>query len=129
MTITDFNYESSYLPSLTCNMDVKSSYWQINFPPVEASSGQEWQIQISNVTDYIGRSTGRSPPVEASSGQEWQFQISIVTAHISRSTGRSNPHPQVEPSSGQEWQFEIAIVKAHISRSTCRSIVQWYFIW
>ena len=32
-------------------------------------------------------------PVEASSGQEWQFQISIVKAHIGRSTGRSKPPP------------------------------------
>ena len=29
------------------------------------------------------------PPVEASSGQELQFQISIVKAHIGTSTGRS----------------------------------------
>ena len=69
MTITDFNYESSYLPSLTCHMDVRV---------------------------HIGRSTGRStpPPLEASSGQEWQFQISIVTANIVGSTGRSTTHPQ-----------------------------------
>ena len=29
------------------------------------------------------------PPVEASSGQEWQFHICSVRAHIDRSTGRS----------------------------------------
>ena len=29
------------------------------------------------------------PPVEASSGKEWQFKISIVKAHIGRSSGRS----------------------------------------
>ena len=29
------------------------------------------------------------PPVEASSGQEWQYEISTVRAHIGRSTGRS----------------------------------------
>ena len=60
MTITDFNYESPYLTSLTCHMDV-------------------WV--------HIGRLTGRSIPlpIEASSGQEWQFETSIVTAHIGRS--------------------------------------------
>ena len=31
------------------------------------------------------------PPVEASSGQEWQFHISTVRAHIGRSSGRSTP--------------------------------------
>ena len=36
----------------------------------------------------LGRST---PPVEASSGKEWQFKISIVKAHIGRSSGRSTP--------------------------------------
>ena len=36
MTITDFNYDSSYLPGLTCNMDVRA---------------------------HIGRSTGRSTPL------------------------------------------------------------------
>ena len=30
-------------------------------------------------------------PVEASSGQEWQFQISMVKAYIDRSSGRSTP--------------------------------------
>ena len=35
MTFTDFNYESSYLPGLTCNMDVRA---------------------------HIGTSTGRSTP-------------------------------------------------------------------
>ena len=49
-------------------------------------------IHISTVRAHIGRSTDRStPPVEASSGQEWQFYISTVRAHIGRSTGRSYP--------------------------------------
>ena len=30
------------------------------------------------------------PPLDVSSGQEWQFHISIVRAHIGRSTGRSS---------------------------------------
>ena len=41
-----------------------------DLPPVEASSGQEWQFEISTVRAHIGRSTGRSPPIETSSGQE-----------------------------------------------------------
>ena len=63
-------------------------------PPVEASSGQEWQYDISTVRAHNGRSTNRSTPlVVASSGQEWQYDISTVRAHIGRSTGRSTPPP------------------------------------
>ena len=65
MTITDSYSERSYLAGLTCNVDVRA---------------------------HIGRSTGRSIPlVVASSGQEWQYEISTVRAHIGRSTGRSIP--------------------------------------
>ena len=61
-------------------------------PPVEASSGQEWQFLISIVKGHICISSGRSTPlVEASSGQEWQFLISIVKVHIGRSSVRSTP--------------------------------------
>ena len=56
MTLTDSYCESSYLAGLTCNLDVKSSYWHM-YPPVVASSGQEWQYQISSIRAYIGRST------------------------------------------------------------------------
>ena len=62
-----------------------------DLPPVVASSGQEWQYDISTVRAHIGRSTGRSTPVAASSGQEWQNEISTVRAHIGSSTGRSTP--------------------------------------
>ena len=64
MTIADSYSESSYLAGLTCNLDVKSSYWQIKwqiYPPV-VSSGQEWQFHISTVRAHIGRSTGRHTP-------------------------------------------------------------------
>ena len=44
----------------------------------------------SSVRAHIGRSTGRSTPLlVASSGPEWQYEISTVRAHIGRSTGRS----------------------------------------
>ena len=46
MTITNFNYEGSYLPGVICNIVVKAD---------------------------LGRSSGRSPPVLTSSGQEWQL--------------------------------------------------------
>ena len=58
-------------------------------PPVNASSGQEWQFHISIVKSHIGRSTGISTPIKSSSGKEWQFKISIVEAYIGRSSGRS----------------------------------------
>ena len=53
-------------------------------PPIQASSAQEWQFQISIVIPHIGRSTGRSTPtpLQASSSQEWEFQISIVTVNM-----------------------------------------------
>ena len=79
------------------------------------------------------------PPVEASSGQEWQFEIYTVRAHIDTLTGRSTPKQRhlvtkngnlrfilleliladqladlpptpIEASSGQEWQFDIYTV-------------------
>ena len=51
MTITNFSYEGSYLPGLTCNM-------------------------VDRVD--TGRSTGRAIPQKLpSSGQEWQFYISV----------------------------------------------------
>ena len=64
----------------------------VDLPLVVASSGQEWQYDISTVRAHIGRSTGRSIPlVVACSGQEWQYDISTVRAHIGRSTGRFTP--------------------------------------
>ena len=39
----------------------------------------------------LANQLGDLPPVVASSGQEWQYDISTVKAHIGRSTGRSNP--------------------------------------
>ena len=57
---------------------LEAHIWQI-YPPVLASSGQEWQFHISNVRAHIGRSTSRSiPPVLGSSGEMWQFHISNV---------------------------------------------------
>ena len=54
-----------------------------DLPPVNASSSQEWWLEISTVRVNIGRSTGRSIPlVEASDDQEWWFEITTVRAHI-----------------------------------------------
>ena len=55
--------------------------------PVEASSGQEWQYEISTVRALIlADQLANLAPIEASSGQEWQYEISSVRAHIGRST-------------------------------------------
>ena len=87
-----------------------------DIPPLEPSSGPEWQFHISTVRAHIATSPGRSMPlVEASSSQEWQYEISIVRAHIGRSTGRST---LLDASSGQEWQYEISTVRAHTGIST-----------
>ena len=92
MTVTDSYSERSYLAGLTSNMDVRAHIGRSNPSPIVASSGQEWQYDISTVRAHIGRSTGIStPPVVASSGQEWQYDISTVRVHIGRSTGRSTP--------------------------------------
>ena len=50
MTITNFNYESSYLPGVICNIVVKADLGRSPgtfFPPVLMSSGQEWQFHIA----------------------------------------------------------------------------------
>ena len=93
-------------------------------------------------------------PVETSSGQECQFQISIVKAHIGRSSGRYTPQQRhlvatngnfqnivvKNPYRQMKWQiyppckrnlvaknghFQISIVKAHIGRSAGRSTPRW----
>ena len=67
---------------------------------------------------------------EASSGQEWQFQISTVRFHIGRSTGRSTPHRHIQQQrmaildfycQSSYWQisnFRFLHVRVHIGRST-----------
>ena len=62
MTITDSYSERSYLAGLTSNMDVRAHIGRSNPSPIVASSGQEWQYDISTVRAHIGRSTGRSTP-------------------------------------------------------------------
>ena len=57
MTITNFNYEGSYLPGLICNIVVKADLgrsanrWTDLPPLVLKSSGQDWQLAD------LGRST------------------------------------------------------------------------
>ena len=72
MTITDFNYESSYLPSLTCNMDVRVILTdQLAYlPPIEACSGQEWQFKIAIVKANIGRSTDWSTLLQCNASRD-----------------------------------------------------------
>ena len=64
MTITNFNYEGSYLAGVMCNIVVKAD---------------------------LGRSPGRSTPQRSASWSEWQFQIFTIRAHIGRSPDRSTP--------------------------------------
>ena len=89
--------------------------WQI-YPPVLASSGQEWQFHIATVRAHIGRSSGRSTP------QYWHLVVKnrnftflllelILADHLA-------DLPPVETSSGQEWQFHISTVRAHTGRSS-----------
>ena len=50
MTITNFNYESSYLPGVICNIVVKADVGRSpgnSIPSVLMSSGQEWQYHIA----------------------------------------------------------------------------------
>ena len=49
------------------------------------------RAQADQVADLPLLSWQIYPPVLASSGQEWQFHISPLRAHIGRSTGRSTP--------------------------------------
>ena len=110
MTITDFNSDSSYLPSLTCNMDVRvhigRSTGRSNPPMAKNGNFRFLLFQVSIVTAHIGRSPGRSTPQythPVAKNGNFRFLLS----HIGRSTGRSTPLFQA--SSGQECQFQISI--------------------
>ena len=84
MTITNFNYEGSYLPGLICNIVVKADLGRS--PGRSTSPLQKCQLVVmygkftflATMKVHIGRSTGRStPPVKLpSSCQEWQFLMS-----------------------------------------------------
>ena len=79
----NFTFLLSNVPFHRC---FRWTRWQI-YPPLVASSGQEWWFIISTVTALIGRWSGRStcrspPPVLASSGQEWQFYICTVRDEV-----------------------------------------------
>ena len=47
MTITNSNYEGSYLPGLTCNKVVRADLGRSTPPGKLPSSCQEWQFYIS----------------------------------------------------------------------------------
>ena len=49
MTITNFNYEGSYLPGVICNIVVKADLGRCAgrstpIPPILTSSGYDWQL-------------------------------------------------------------------------------------
>ena len=84
MTITDFNSEISYLPGLTCNMDVRAQIGRSTGRSITqelASSGAEWQFTFLLLEFILA---DQCPPVLASNVQEWQFYISTVRVHIGR---------------------------------------------
>ena len=60
MTITDFNYQSSYLPDLTCNIDIRVHIGNL----LSRSTPQYWHLVVKNgnftfllLRVHIGRST------------------------------------------------------------------------
>ena len=146
MTITDFNYDSSYLPGLTCNMDVRTH--------IGRSTPLYWHLVVRNgnftflLLEFIlADQLADLPP------KYWHLVVKndnftslLLRVHIDRSTGRSTPHywhlvvqnsnftflllefiladqppPQVLAPIGQEWQFYISTVRVHIGRSHGRS--------
>ena len=88
MLITKYQYfigltlskKTSLMSTAKC---LRTHIWQINWqilaPLVLASSGQEWQYDISTVRAHIGRSNGRS------------VRFILLELIIGRSTGRSTP--------------------------------------
>ena len=68
MTITNFNYEGSYLPSLICNIVVKADLGRSAGRSIPPSTDILWSKMA------IGISAGRSIPLLlTSSGKEWQL--------------------------------------------------------
>ena len=108
MTITNFNYEGSYLQGLTCNMVVRAD---------------------------IGRSTGRPTNPHGNCHlvvKNGNFTcLSTVRLHIGRSTDRSTPHPMPP----QDCQLVVkcgnftclSTVRVDIGRSTGRYILYHHF--
>ena len=91
MTITDFNYESSYV-DLIWMLELILADQLANLPPILASCGQEWQFYISTVRVHIGRSTGRSTPQYLHLVvKNCNFTFLLLRVQIGRSTGRSPP--------------------------------------
>ena len=57
MIITNFNYESLYLPCVICNIVVKADLGRC---PGRCVSWSEWQFQMFTIRAHKGRSPGRS---------------------------------------------------------------------
>ena len=50
------------------------------------------------------------PPGLASSGQEWQYEISTLRAHIGTSTGRSTPLLECKASWDVYYRIYLAVI-------------------
>ena len=72
MTITNFNYEGSYLPGLICNIVVKADLGSSagkSTPLILPFCGQEWQL-----ADLLADPS----PMLTSSGQDWQLAVLLA---------------------------------------------------
>ena len=108
MTVTDFNSESSYLPSLTCNMHVEfilaDQLADLPLPTIKhrclaycyTKLDRSTPDQLADLCPHIKHrclaycctKPGRSTPLI----KHRCLEYCLGTAHIGRSTGRSTPH-------------------------------------
>ena len=84
MTITDFNYESSYLPSWICNIDVRVHIGRSTGRCTHPPTGISWPRMA--ISEFYCYSSYRkinwqiyAPQIQGYTVQEWQFQISIFS--------------------------------------------------
>ena len=113
MTITDSYSERSYLAGLTSNMDVRAHIGRSNPSPIVASSGQEWQYDISTVylilADQLAYPT---PPVVTSSSQHGVMTFLLLEFIL------ADQLPDLLPQYRHlvQWQFmDVYYVRCHLA--------------
>ena len=80
------------------------------YPPVEASSGQEWQFDIYTVRAHIDTLTGRSTPKQRHLvTKNGNLRFILLELILADQLADLPPTP-IEACSGQEWQSEISTV-------------------
>ena len=102
--------------------------WEITggstHPPLVASSGQEWQYEISTVRAHIHGYI--SPFILLDlymlelilADQLAEIDIAIYTVRFILLEVILADLPPIQAFSGSEWQYEIYTVRVHIGRST-----------